>query len=201
MLYMSESMNPNSNSISNTAYIDGYKITTSAIPIKTEEYIEIDAREELQIKQEENGKYSVFEIANWFLAKENMTQKKLQKLCYYAQAWCYALKGFRLANTDFQAWVHGPVSPVLYERFRSFGYDVIKMSGNYVSKIDVEDQRFLQDVWETYGDRTGNALEVLSHRELPWQEARRGYASDERCGVIISPITMATYYRSIYNGS
>lgn len=39
--------------------------------------------------------------------------KKLQKLCYYAQAWAYALKGYRLEDTDYQAWVHGPFSPAL----------------------------------------------------------------------------------------
>ena len=87
------------------------------------------------------------------------------------------------------------------ERFRTFGYDVIRMRGNYISKIEDEDQKFLQDIWETYGDRSGNALEVLSHREVPWQEARRGYKPDERCSVIISPAVMASYYMSIYNGS
>lgn len=38
------------------------------------------------------AKYSVFDVANWFLAHETMMHKKLQKLCYYAQAWFYALK-------------------------------------------------------------------------------------------------------------
>lgn len=197
---MSESMNPNSTCISNMMYIENRKITTSAIPIKTTEFVEIDPSAAMEIRVDEVGRYSVFEIANWFLTKENMTQKKLQKLCYYAQAWCYALKGYRLENTDFQAWVYGPVSPALYERFRSFGYDTIRMRGNYVSKISEEDQELLQDVWETYGDRTGNALEVLSHRELPWQEARQGYKPDERCSVVISSATMASYYKSIYNG-
>lgn len=198
---MNVSMNPDSTCISNMGYIEGNKITVSAIPIRTTEFVEIDPNSAIQIQVDEVGKYSIFEIANWFLAKESMTQKKLQKLCYYAQAWCYALKGYRLENTDYQAWVHGPVSPVLYERFRSFGYDKIRMSGNYVSKVQEEDQELLQDVWETYGDRTGNALEVLSHRELPWQEARRGYEPDERCSVVISPATMASYYLSIYNGN
>lgn len=197
---MRELMSANSTCISNISYVDNYKITTSAIPIKTCDFVEIDAQEAIDIQEDEVGKYSIFEIANWFLSKEDMTQKKLQKLCYYAQAWCYALKGFRLENTDYQAWVHGPVSPALYERFKSFGFDAIRIRGNYVSNIDEEDQALLQDVWETYGDRTGNALEVLSHRELPWQEARRGYGPDERCSVIISPSTMATFYRSIYNG-
>ena len=197
---MSELMNPDSTCISNTNYIENIKITTSAIPFKTSEYVKIDPKADMKIKLDEVGKYSIFEVANWFLAKENMTQKKLQKLCYYAQAWCYALRGFRLENTDYQAWVHGPVSPALYERFRSFGYDTIKIRGNYIPKIDEKDQELLQDVWDTYGDRTGNALEVLSHRELPWQEARRGYAPNERCVVVISPVTMASYYKSIYNG-
>ena len=198
---MSVLMNPNSTCISNVGYTDGKIFTTAIIPTKTIEYTRIDSNSAVHIQEDEVGKYSIFEIANWFLAKESMTQKKLQKLCYYAQAWCYALKGFRLSNTEYQAWVHGPVSPALYERFRSFGYDKIRISGHYVSKIQNEDQELLQDVWDTYGDRTANALEILSHRELPWQEARRGYNSDEKCSVVISPSTMANYYSSIYDGS
>ena len=129
-----------------------------------------------------------------------MTQKKLQKLCYYAQAWCYALKGERLIKSDFQAWIHGPVSPALYDRFKQFGYDTIKISGIYRCNIEKNDIDLLEDVWKTYGDKTGNALEALTHRELPWIEARRGYAENERCTVVISPETMKTYYKSIYIG-
>lgn len=72
-------------------------------------------------------------------------------------------------------------------------------SGNK-AHFDPEDIRLLEDVWETYGDSTGNALEALSHRELPWMEARRGYEPAERCTVVISPHTMASYYKSIHCG-
>lgn len=147
------------------------------------------------------GKYSVVEVANWFLAKSDMTHKKLQKLCYYAQAWNYAIRGFRLIDTDFQAWIHGPVSPALYEKFKGFGFDVIKLVSEPPLKIQDEDVSLLEDVWETYGDLTGNALEALTHRELPWINARKGYAPDERCSVVISPESMAAYYKSIYIGS
>ena len=143
------------------------------------------------------GKYSIFEVANWFLSKSEMTHKKLQKLCYYAQAWNYAIRGDRLIDSDFQAWVHGPVSPALYERFKEFGSDAIKLVGEYECKIKEEDIAFLEDIWETYGDLTGNALEALSHRELPWILARNGYTPDERCSVVISPESMASYYKSI----
>ena len=33
----------------------------------------------------------VMDVANWFLSQSSMTHKKLQKLCYYAQAWHCAL--------------------------------------------------------------------------------------------------------------
>ena len=58
--------------------------------------------------------------------------------------------------------MHGPVSPALYERLKSFGYDTIKLKGEYKCNISKEDVDFLEDVWETYGDKTGNALEALS---------------------------------------
>ena len=150
--------------------------------------------------ENEKGKYSILDIANWFLMKESMTHKKLQKLCYYAQAWCYALKGYKLADTSFEAWIHGPVSPVLYERFKDFGFDTIQIKGNFKPHFDQQDLEILESVWVTYGGHTGNALEALSHSELPWREARVGYAPDERCSIPISPQVMISYYRSIYTG-
>lgn len=104
----------------------------------------------------DNGRYSVFDIANWFLSKEPMTQKKLQKLCYYAQAWCYALNNYRLMDTVFEAWIHGPVSPPLYDKFKNFGYNSIRIAGKYVSNIADGDVELLESVWETYGDHVRN---------------------------------------------
>ena len=152
------------------------------------------------VETPENGKYSVFEIANWFLTKETMTHKKLQKLCYYAQAWCYTLKGYRLMDTVFEAWVHGPVSPALYDKFKCFSFSSIKLAGDYTPRIASDDIELRESVWETYGDHTGNALEALTHSEPPWIEARAGYAPNERCNVPISLESMKRYYASIYLG-
>lgn len=171
--------------------------TTSAETVSSNAFFPDDAANN---PADMSGKYSVFTIANWFLRKEQMTHKKLQKLCYYAQAWCYAIKGYRLEDTDYQAWVHGPVSPALYERFKNFGYDTICIRGHEDLNIDAEDVELLEDVWETYGRLTGNALEALSHRELPWIEARKGYSETERCTVVIDPNNMKNYYKSISLG-
>ena len=37
------------------------------------------------------AEHSIFDVAEWFLQKESCSHKKLQKLCYYAVAWSYAL--------------------------------------------------------------------------------------------------------------
>ena len=200
---MKEVRNIGYNAAETTAYdeYNSYTTTTSAIPANTETYVYINQNGISDITTDEAGRYSVFGIGNLFLSKEEMTQKKLQKLCYYAQAWCYALKGYRLEDTDFQAWIHGPVSPALWERFKSFGYDPIRIKGHVNINLQEEDRRLLEDVWDTYGENTGNALEALTHRELPWLEARKGYEPDERCTVVISPNTMASYYKSIYCGN
>lgn len=182
-----------------TSYSWRHSYTTSAVPNDTERYVYLPIEAE-KLQMDATGKYSIYDVANWFLLKGEMTHKKLQKLCYYAQAWCYAIKGYRLEDTDFQAWVHGPVSPALWERFKGFGYDPIKIKGNIKNVIEPEDLELLEDVWETYGEETGNSLETLTHREEPWIEARRGYEPDERCTVVISPETMAKYYKSIYSG-
>ena len=146
------------------------------------------------------GKYSIFDVANWFLSKEPMAHKKLQKLCYYAQAWFITLQDIRLTDAVFEAWIHGPVSPVLYERFKEFGYSTIRIADNYNPTIAEEDIELLESVWQTYGDHTGNALEALSHKEQPWISARSGYNPNEKCNVRISLDSMKAYYKTIYIG-
>ena len=185
--------------VGTTSYSWRQSYTTSVVSNDTERYIYLPIEED-NFHLDEIGKYSVYDVANWFLSKGEMTHKKMQKLCYYAQAWCYALKGYRFMDTDFQAWVHGPVSPALWERFKGFGYNPIRIKGSIKNVIAPEDVGLLEDVWETYGEETGNSLETLTHREEPWIEARRGYEPDERCTVVILPETMAKYYKSIYSG-
>ena len=65
-------------------------------------------------------------IADHFLAVANecgsfISNLKLQKLLYYAQAWHLAIYDTRLFPERFQAWVHGPVIPEIYHRYKEFG--------------------------------------------------------------------------------
>ncbi len=142
-------------------------------------------------------KNNIFDIADYFLSKESMTHKKLQKLCYYAISWGYALYDEAIVvNPEFQAWIHGPVSPQLYNKYKEYGYDDIPMKNNNI-KFDEYKENLLQEVWGKYGNRCGDELEALTHLELPWIEARIGKAEDEPSNQQISVETIKKYYRKM----
>ena len=53
---------------------------------------------------------SVFDVAKYILNnKGRMSTWKLQKLCYYSQAWSLAWTETPLFEEDFEAWKNGPV--------------------------------------------------------------------------------------------
>ncbi len=142
---------------------------------------------------------SIFKVADWFLSKERMTHKKLQKLCYYAQAWSYAICPEPISDAIFEAWVHGPVCRELYDKYKSYGFGYIPQVCD-LPLFTPDEESFLADVWETYGDMSANSLEVLSHSEPPWQKARLGLDSGAQCNTPIETKDMASFYRSIYLG-
>ncbi len=62
---------------------------------------------------------NVLNVAAYILQKSGaMTTWKLQKLCYYSQAWSLAWTGEPLFNEDFEAWDNGLVCPILFNYHR-----------------------------------------------------------------------------------
>lgn len=144
--------------------------------------------------------YSVIDIANWFLQKEPMTHKKIQKICYYAYAWHFALKNKELCNdAEFEAWVHGPVSRKLYDKYKGRGWETHTLESS-PPMIDRDTEEVLDRVWDTYGNQTGTALEALTHTELPWKKARVGLEPLKNSNKVIDKNDMKSFYLSIYKG-
>lgn len=142
---------------------------------------------------------TIFDLANWFLHKEPMTHKKLQKLSYYAVAWGFALLDAAIIdNVDFRAWVHGPVDPALYAKYKNMGWNNIPQINDYNSVFGTKETELLESVWFTYKDKTANELEFLTHSDTPWINARVGCDPDENCNNVIDINDMKQYYRALY---
>lgn len=141
----------------------------------------------------------IYDLANAFLAIESMTHKKLQKLCYYAKAWYLAINDTNLVSEPFEAWVHGAVQPRLYQKYRSYGFQLIPMYTDSVKKLPEEFLSFANEVYNAYGDLSGDELERLNHTEEPWRNARKGLKPWQSSDNVIAEEDMKTYFRNLLN--
>ena len=144
---------------------------------------------------------TIFDIADWFLSKEAMTPKKLQKLCYYYKAWGLALYNEDLLpDSKFEAWIHGPVNPALYQRYVNYYWqDIPQKKDNSSLFIEIEKEiELLNSIWATYGEMTANALEAQTHVETPWRNARIGLDEFDISKNVINNEDMKSYYSAIY---
>lgn len=141
---------------------------------------------------------SVYDVANWFLSKQSMEHKKLQKLCYYAQAWHYALLDKPLFSETIEAWVHGPVIPALYQTYKNYGWQKIPMVAVDDVPLANSTSEILNAVYDTYGELSGGQLEMLSHSEAPWKNARGNLQPYEICTNPIKPEDMKAFYLKSY---
>ncbi|MEI8061437.1 MAG: type II toxin-antitoxin system antitoxin SocA domain-containing protein [Candidatus Berkelbacteria bacterium] len=139
-------------------------------------------------------------IAKYFLWKasqegKTLTNKKLQKLLYYAQAWNLAIEDNPLFTEKIEAWIHGPAIRSIWEQYKVFGFGSITEAVDSGVKDDVKNNKIIDEVWRVYGKYDADYLEELTHNELPWQEARGDIESKTISDNEISLETMKTYYR------
>lgn len=127
-----------------------------------------------------------------------LSNLKLQKLLYYAQAWHLALKDKPLFDERIEAWIHGPAVPPVYGAFKGWAWRPIEDDPS-VDAIDLPSDVIdhLKEVMDVYGGMSAFDLERLTHSEPPWLNARGGIPADEPCTNIISHEDMKNYYRSV----
>jgi uncharacterized phage-associated protein len=141
---------------------------------------------------------SVHDVAAYILGKytHSIPAIKLQKLVYYSQAWSLAWEDRPLFPERIEAWVNGPVVPVLYEQHRG-QYAVSSWPLGNACKITEDDASTIDAVLSFYGRRSSQWLSDLTHSEDPWIKARRGLHPSQRGTAEITLESMAEYYTSL----
>jgi uncharacterized phage-associated protein len=127
---------------------------------------------------------------------EILTNLKLQKLLYYSQAWHLVRNNQALFEEDFQAWVHGPVLPSQYQRFKRYEWRPIDeeiVMPNLPSNL----KDYMKEIVDVFGCETATNLELMTHNERPWKEARRGLTPDQHSTAVISKTLMKEFYQSL----
>jgi len=144
------------------------------------------------LKAQDVGRYFLYLASQ---EKEPITNKKLQKLVYYAQAWSLVLNNKKLFSEPIEAWVHGPAVRSLYVQYKKFGFEPIQeeIKPNTIN-VSSKTKELLDTVWNAYGKLDAGYLEMLTHSEEPWREARKGLQHYENSENKISLKSMKSYY-------
>ena len=131
---------------------------------------------------------NIFDTAQYILEQSGvMSTMKLQKLCYYSQAWS-------LVWEDFQAWANGPVCPELFYKTQGrYSVSASDETGGE-GKLSDEQRDTIDRVLEHYGSHNAQWLSQLTHMEDPWIKAREGVPSGAGCNHVITKESMALYY-------
>lgn len=143
---------------------------------------------------------NVFDVAKYILKKKGtMSSMKLQKLCYYAQAWSLVWDDAPLFDEEFQAWRNGPVCYELYDQHRGkFLVDESSIPDGYLTGgLTKEQKRTIKTVLKYYGGKNAQWLSRLTHMEDPWRKARRGVREGDSCRNIVTKESMSEYYGSL----
>ena len=117
-----------------------------------------------------------FDVADYFLSRcdedsgDTISNLKLQKLVYYAQGFSLALLGEPLFKNKIEAWMHGPVVPDLYHKYKSYGNSALPSPDEFDSEKFSEDQlELLDEVWDVFGQFSAWKLRNMTHDESPWK--------------------------------
>ena len=143
---------------------------------------------------------NIFDTAKHILEKQGcISTWKLQKLCYYAQAWTLAWSdGTPLFEENFQAWTNGPVCRELYELHKGkYVISVDELNAGDSKNLTNNEIENINVVLEDYGDKTPMWLREQTHIETPWKSARGDTPDNVRSENIITKDSMGAYYGSL----
>lgn len=144
--------------------------------------------------------HSVLDIAEYILQrKQGISTLKLQKLCYYAQAWSLVWDGEPLFGEQVQAWMNGPGVRELHDVHK--GAVSVRSVGGGADNLRPEARETVDAVLDAYGDKDGEFLSEMTHSESPWRSARQraGLKFGRKGSPEITLQDMQRYYGRLYD--
>ena len=141
---------------------------------------------------------NIFNTARYILGKQGrMSTWKLQKLCYYSQAWSLAWTTRSLFDEDFEAWSNGPVCRALYDiHRRKFTVTTTDFPERLEAPPALDEDQIdtIDNVLRCYGDWEPYELREQTRKEEPWRMARGDLEDGELGTTIIPKDVMGEYY-------
>lgn len=145
---------------------------------------------------------TVYNVADFFIdlaqgnENDTITNMRVNKLVYFAQAWFLARYDIPLFSEEIEAWDYGPVIPALYQKYKTYGKNNIEsVSDDYSPDIfSTEELETLKDVFIYYGKFSTTELVNRTHQKGgPWYMVT---SVKNRNTNIITKESLRNYYQS-----
>lgn len=142
---------------------------------------------------------TVFDTAKYILEKcGTISTWKLQKLCYYSQAWALAWTDKPLFKEDFEAWRNGPVCRELFYKHKGmFDVNASLLPDADSNNLTADEKDTINVVLDSYGSKEPYELRSMTHNEQPWKAMRAGLGDFDMCNKVITKEAMGDYYGSL----
>jgi uncharacterized phage-associated protein len=123
--------------------------------------------------------------------REGITNLKLQKILYLAQAYYLAKFKKPLFNDRIEAWQYGPVIPNVYQEYKKNSNDPIIIPKDETSLLE-EDKDNLKKIWDLFGKYSTTKLVNITHSHNPWIEANKSKSKE------ITQKSIRDYYTPLF---
>ncbi len=131
----------------------------------------------------------------WLRRDAETTPMHILKMAYLAHGWMLGICEEPLIYEPVEAWRHGPVVPILYQKYKSFRGEPISVVPVDMSSSFNDDQKGITEfINRAYRDYTALELSSITHESgSPWDIVRQ----TSGIGSIIPNEVIQNYYRNI----
>ena len=141
----------------------------------------ITARRKATMPPKSPPDITVFDIADWFLARAKAEDKplkhiKLQRLVYFAYGWyCAYYDTPPLFGETIYAWRRGVGVKELHEKYGHCGDNPIIPEGLKCPNLDENVEEILESVWKAYVHLSESLLGRAIYRHSAWRKTQRSF--------------------------
>lgn len=150
------------------------------------------------------GDYSATDVAKFFIIRasknkiddglsEGITNLKLQKILYFAQAAHVALYNKKIFKDKIVAWKYGPIVEPVYFAYKKFKNNPIPASKESRLRMNKKDIEFLNGVWDLFEKYSASELVSITHQHAPWRDA---YGKGKNSEIKVEQLR--DYYKNIF---
>ncbi|TRZ50599.1 DUF4065 domain-containing protein [bacterium] len=151
--------------------------------------------------------YAKTVVGAFTIKGELITHLKLQKILYFIQGWHLAYFNSDPFNEAPEAWIHGPVYVSAYQEYRKFGFNpiTIELPEEVVLEqllLELPEGKndnileFLTELLDHYGSKSAFELELITHNQDPWVNARKGCGPGDRSTKVMDLTEIHRYFKA-----